>query len=215
MESAVYHTVVQGEYLSYIAAQYGFTNYLKIWNHPQNAALKALRKNAEVLHPGDKVFIPEREAGKEKAGTGQKHKFVLQATPLKLKLVIKDVNNRPVAGQPCTLTLDGNVFDLTTNDSGEIEKEIPNTTKKGRLVVKSDSAGINIDVPLLIGHIDPVEEKSGQVARLENLGYSTDDGNDDKLYKRAVEEFQRDNGLTVDGICGPVTQNKLKQVFGS
>ena len=30
----------------------------------------------------------------------------------------------------------------------------------------------------------------------------------------AVEEFQCDNNLTVDGICGPVTQAKLKQVAG-
>jgi len=31
----------------------------------------------------------------------------------------------------------------------------------------------------------------------------------------AVEEFQCDNGLTVDGDCGPNTQAKLKEVHGS
>jgi hypothetical protein len=29
-----------------------------------------------------------------------------------------------------------------------------------------------------------------------------------------VEEFQCDNSLTVNGICGPNTQAGLKQVYG-
>lgn len=211
----MYHTVAQGEYLSYIAAQYGFTSYLKIWNHPNNANLKALRKNPEVLHPGDKVFIPELEVRNEGCATDKKHTFRASATPLKLKLVVKDVNNRPVAGKPCQLTLDGVVYDLTTDGSGAIEKTIPTTAREGRLVLKDASVPIDIDLPILIGHMDPVEEKSGQTARLENLGYYAGDANDEQRYRRAVEEFQRDNGLTVDGVCGPATQAKLKQVFGS
>ncbi len=54
---------------------------------------------------------------------------------------------------------------------------------------------------------------SGQQARLDNLGYFASDGDDD-AFKSAVEEFQCDNSLTVDGDCGPATQAKLKQVYG-
>jgi len=33
-------------------------------------------------------------------------------------------------------------------------------------------------------------------------------------FRSAVEEFQCDHDLTVDGDCGPQTQAKLKQVYG-
>ena len=55
------YTVVQGDYVSRIAAQQGFAGYSKIWNHPNNAELKNLRQNPEVLYPGDVLFIPDRE----------------------------------------------------------------------------------------------------------------------------------------------------------
>ena len=37
---------------------------------------------------------------------------------------------------------------------------------------------------------------------------------DEKLLASAVEEFQCDHGLTVDGKCGSLTQAKLKKVHG-
>ena len=33
-------------------------------------------------------------------------------------------------------------------------------------------------------------------------------------FEMAVEEFQCDQGLKVDGICGPQTQAKLKKLYG-
>ena len=30
-----------------------------LWNHGDNAALKALRKTPNILMPGDEVFVPE------------------------------------------------------------------------------------------------------------------------------------------------------------
>lgn len=71
-------------------------------------------------------------------------------------------------------------------------------------------------IPIKIGHLDPVDEISGQQGRLNNLGYyfGDIDGNDSPRFRMAVEEFQCENGLTVDGICGPNTQAKLKEVYG-
>ena len=68
--------------------------------------------------------------------------------------------------------------------------------------------------PIKIGHLDPVDELSGQIGHLNNLGYFAGrlDGSDTHAFESAVEEFQCDNGLTVDGVCGPNTQSKLKQV---
>jgi peptidoglycan hydrolase-like protein with peptidoglycan-binding domain len=43
---------------------------------------------------------------------------------------------------------------------------------------------------------------------------STHDNEAQQQFRSAVEEFQCDHDLTVDGICGPTTQAKLKQVHG-
>jgi peptidoglycan hydrolase-like protein with peptidoglycan-binding domain len=74
-------------------------------------------------------------------------------------------------------------------------------------------------IPIKIGHLDPVEEVSGQKARLNNLGYFAGplEGKTEEntaMFLSAIEEFQCDHGLLVDGICGPMTQAKLRQVHG-
>jgi peptidoglycan hydrolase-like protein with peptidoglycan-binding domain len=71
-------------------------------------------------------------------------------------------------------------------------------------------------VALLVGDLDPVEEVSGQLARLQNLGYYAGKigGGDAMAVRSAIEEFQCDNKLTVDGICGPETQARLIAVHG-
>lgn len=54
---------------------------------------------------------------------------------------------------------------------------------------------------------------SGQSGRLTNLGYFSGDVNQPEPadFKSAVEEFQCDHGLAVDGICGPITQASLRR----
>ena len=71
-------------------------------------------------------------------------------------------------------------------------------------------------IPVNIGHLDPVDEMSGQQGRLSNLGYFLGevDGQDSSAFRIAVEEFQCEHGLTVDGICGPNTRAKLKDAHG-
>jgi hypothetical protein len=77
-----------------------------------------------------------------------------------------------------------------------------------------------------IGYLDPVEEVSGQVARLANLGYyvgALDQPEPDQL-RSAIEEFQCDHfpeprrsdgvPVAVNGICDPKTQAKLQEVHG-
>jgi peptidoglycan hydrolase-like protein with peptidoglycan-binding domain len=85
------------------------------------------------------------------------------------------------------------------------------------LVVNQQSLARTVQIPLQLGQIDPVDEVSGQLKRLKNLGYYPSVNGDDpdaKLFRAAVEEFQCENHLTVDGICGPQTQAKLKAVYG-
>ncbi|HEY6945459.1 MAG TPA: LysM domain-containing protein, partial [Candidatus Acidoferrum sp.] len=67
------HIVEQGEHLSQIAKKYGFPDYKIVWDHPENADLKKLRKNPNILFPGDQVFIPDKEEKEESGPTDKRH----------------------------------------------------------------------------------------------------------------------------------------------
>jgi len=216
------HTVVQGEHLSGIADQYGFSNYLTIWNHPQNAALKSLRKNPNILFPGDQVFIPEREVKKESRPTDKSHKFKLPAGPLTLRIVLVRIYDKPYANTQCVLRMGATLANLVSDGTGKVEQVIDKSLVnasllvKDQIVLKTTTVPVEREIQLRVGFLDPVEEKTGQRARLANLGYyraAIEPGDDDEFLS-AVEEFQCENGLGVDGICGPLTQAKLIAVHG-
>ena len=204
------HTVKQGEHLPKIAEQYKFADYRTIWNHPNNAALKEQRQNPNVLWPGDKVFIPPKEIKKVPSATAKRHSFQLITQKIMLRLAVRDLDSKPITDTPCVLEVDGSSYQLTTDGDGKIEQPIPKNAEGGKLTIGE------LEVPIKIGHLDPVEELPGWRARLNNLGYragTSDDVNDPQL-RSAVEEFQCDYDLQIDGECGPQTQGKLKEVHG-
>lgn len=212
-----YHTVQQGEHLSSIAKDYGFSDYRTIWNRPENAQLKAKRQNPNVLYPRDVVFIPDKGPRIESRSTDARHKFKVRGTKLRLRLVLEDQYEKPIANAPCLLVIEGEFRQVTTDGSGKIDEEIPQDAHEAMLVIKDAQTPFDfVQIPIKIGHLDPVEEVEGQRGRLINLGYLASDTAEEATdqLRSAIEEFQCDQGLTVDGICGPQTQAKLKQVHG-
>jgi hypothetical protein len=210
------HIVKQGEHIPQIAKMFGFHNYHIVWDHPENADLKKLRKNPNVLMPGDEVYIPDKEDRIESGATEKKHKFLLDTQPLKLCLVLEDLYEKPIANAPCALGVDGDVFELKTDDKGKIEREISHDAHDAVLVIRGDATPFaDFPVNIRIGDLDPVEELSGQIARLNNLGYFPGDGSDAAAFTSAVEEFQCDHPpLKVDGDCGTHTKARLLSVHG-
>jgi N-acetylmuramoyl-L-alanine amidase len=215
---AGYHTVVQGEHVPGIACSAGFRDYRTIWDHPSNADLKSKRQNPNVLFPGDRLFIPDREEREVPRPTDKRHRFVVQCPILKLRIVLEDQYERPITGASCLLSVDGDSRQLTTDGNGKLELEIPMLAKQSVLVIRdaAQTPHHDVEIPIKIGHLDPVEEITGQQARLNALGYFLDDldGKTGPDFQSAVEEFQCEHALKVDGICGPMTQAKLKQVYG-
>lgn len=241
MSAGIYYTVVQGDYLSKIARSFGFLSHLVLWDAPENQELKERRKNPNVLFPGDRLFIPEKETKEQTGATGQRHRFELQREKLLLRIALKDLKNHPLAGHDCTLSLDTDSNILSTNSEGILEREIldPRTVAKGLLLDRGnarDASRVERQIPLKIGNLDPETTVSGQIARLNNLGYNAGDVPEHPLtaeeektliksiqFRSAVEEFQCDFlGLdnpavikqVVDGICGPKTEKKLKEAHG-
>ena len=211
------YTVKQGDHLARIAEEHGFTDYKTIWNDPNNADLKQKRQNPNVLFPGDQVYIPDKEMREESRPTEKHHKFQVSKQTLQLRLTLEDLYEKPIANTACELIIDQDLHKVTTDGDGKLQLEIPATAQQGFLTIKGPETPFQDEtIPIQIGHLDPVEELSGQKARLNNLGYCAGDvaGKADDDFESAVEEFQCDNALTVDGICGPATQSKLKKVHG-
>jgi N-acetylmuramoyl-L-alanine amidase len=212
-----YYTVQQGDHLSKIAKDNGFTDYTVIWNHPENADLKKQRQNPNVLLPGDQIFVPDMEEKQESGATDKRHTFTVDKKILKLRLVLEDIYEKPIAGAQCALLVGDQTFQVTTDGQGKLEQEIPLDSTEAFLAIRGDQTPFaNEVIAIKIGHLDPIDELSGQIARLNNLGYFPGnlDGSDADAFQSAVEEFQCDHGLKVDGDCGPKTQAKLKEVHG-
>lgn len=204
------YIIKQGNHLSGIADQFGFTSYAPIWDHPANAQLKSLRKNPHVLFPGDHLVIPDKAVKSESRATDQLHKFKLPRTPLKLKLTLKDFDDLPIAHIDCELRIEDKIYRVKTDGDGKLEQEIPKSAQSGLLCIPE----YGIEMPVKIGHLDPVDEKTGWLGRLSNLGYNPGDPGTEQ-FRCALEEFQCDYGLPVTGLLDDATKSKLGTVHGS
>jgi len=215
------YVVKQGDYVSKIAQEFGFADYRRIWDHPNNSAIKSERKSPNVLSPGDHIFIPDRQQRFELRATADSHTFVLNRQQLKLCLRLLDMSSEPLKNVECELSIDGSTMVAKTDGGGKLETVIPSGSQKGILKVNDPSLPLlEFDLDLAVGHIDPVASASGQRSRLNNLGYGAgpradfSEADNEATFRSAVEEFQCDHQLAVDGKCGPATQSKLKEVYG-
>lgn len=219
------HTVLQGEHITRIARKFGFFDFRTIFDDPANAELKEKRPNPDVLFPGDVVIIPDKQKRVENRPTDQLHRFELLAPLLLLRIKLTHIDHEPLPDTDCDLLVEGQVHNLRTAPDGLVELEIAETAERGNLSFKDQDVPFDIK-EVLIGHLDPVEERSGQLARLANLGYylgPLDVPNEEELsreveleFKSAVEEFQIDfmGKQEVDGKCGKKTQAKLLAEHG-
>lgn len=201
------YTVKQGDTLPSIAASYGFQDWATIWDHPENANLRKWR-NPCVLYPGDVVHIQEKREREEACTTEQRHRFHTKRRKVYLVLRLMDPDGKPYEDTEYVLTIGSRVIKDTTDSNGWIETEILPNASEAWLSID------NLSLSLQIGKLDPVEERSGYVARLRNMGYLHVENPDDISLAAAVENFQKDYGLTVDGIMGPNTIAELRKQYG-
>src|SRR5512134_2279572 len=96
-----HYTIQPGDYLPRIAEQNGFFDFHTIWDHADNAALKAKRKNPNVLLPGDELVIPDKQQRQESRPTDAKHTFRVKRAKNLLRIVLEDLYGKPVAGAQC------------------------------------------------------------------------------------------------------------------
>lgn len=207
----MYYTVKQGDCIASIAAKHGMPWKL-LWEAGQNQELRDKRKDPNVLHPGDKVFVPDRTRKMESAETKKRHTFQvkLEKATLHLKLT---ANLKPLPNEPYVLGLLGEEIEGKTDGSGKLKADIP-----------ADLSTVTLFLPkrrqrytLALGHIDPAKQASGAQGRLRNfrLYEGGIHGDLDDETKQAISDFQRIKGIEPTGELDDKTAKALEDEYGS
>ena len=199
------HSVGQGECINSIAGKYGQL-WETIWNHCENAALKRLRKDPNVLYPGDELFIPELEIKQVALGVDKRHKFHRKGVPVRFKIRLMD-GDKPRANLPCKLEIDGILSKATTDGDGYLEAYIGASAARGRITAGEGATQDVYDIGF--GTLDPISTPEGVTKRLIDLGYAAGEN-----FEEAVKAFQKSQQMTTTGEADDATRNALQKVFG-
>jgi len=222
--------------MSSIAYENGFF-WKTLWNLSQNASLKALRKNPNVLMTGDIVHIPDLTVRNEPGATEQTHKFVLKGVPEFLRMKIMDAQHNPRPNLQYIITIEGNSRHGTTDGTGQLKESIPPNARTGKLTFAAPLAGTTNPVAakiaaitgkthgprpkqqvmiLQLGSLNPISAVSGIKARLANLGFyqgPVDENLDDSTAK-AITRFQRKKKLPMTGLADDATKALIQKIHG-
>lgn len=202
-------TVARGDCIASLAFATGhFPDTL--WDHPENAQLKSLRKDPNVLCSGDVVFIPELREKEESRGANATHRFRRKGVPAKLNFQLF-FNGKPRADIPYLIDIDGTVREGQTDGDGWVRESIPPNAQHGKLTLRPKGKPEEV-FELQLGHLDPVDSVPGQKARLRNLGFFAGDIDAEVTedFCAAVKAFQKKQGLTVSGTVDDATRSKIE-----
>jgi Putative peptidoglycan binding domain len=208
------YIVQRGDDIMSIAAENGLL-WDTIWNHPDNAQFKQLRKDPGILFQGDIVVIPDRTPRSENAPTDQNNKFVKRTVLVQVRLRLLDYKRRARGGVKFVATLDGVVTKGQSDGDGYITLTAQPTAKKLILKVTEGKRSQEYNLPL--GYIDPIDEISGVQQRLVNLGYhcGSEEGTLGDLTRIAVGAFQKAMNLDVNSELDDIIRQKLQEIHGS
>ncbi len=200
------YEVQPGDCISSIAEQYGFY-WRTLWE--ANAQLKSLRKNPNVLFPGDIVKIPDQVEKNLSRAADQPHTFVKKGSPAKFRLIVER-HNVPLANRRYILEIDGKVFEGRTDGKGLLEVGINPAASTGHLRLPDDQ----LECALALGHLDPLAEVKGVQQRLQNLGFleGEPDGEMNDDTRDALMYFQSSVNLPPTGDLDDATRDKLLQM---
>ncbi len=210
------YTVQQGDCLSSIAAANGM-HWRTLWNDANNATLRNLRKDPNVLFPGDSVFIRDFQDKQVPGPTAQRHTFQKLNTPARLRLRLLDADNNPRGNIPYSLQIDGTLFTGNTDGDGRIQQPIPPDAQCARLTLFGPQNSVLDAYKIALGGLDPIATISGIQQRLTNLGYTCRpfDGILGPLTANALNSFQADNHLPLSGQIDDATRAALQKSHGS
>jgi len=215
------HVIAPGDHVVRLAYLQGMREVDAIWGDPANADLRKQRPDPAVLAPGDVVHVPDAPVWRfDGLATGQEHEVVLDLAVAWLRVRLRHPSDAARAGKLATVTMED-----PTSAGATVKQEMFETDSDGLVELElgpfTKTVELSIDEVRYVLHVaklEPVETTRGLLARLANLGYDPGplDGSGDPYARRsAYEEFQCDQGLTVDGDPGPKTRARLVEVHGA
>ncbi len=210
------YQVQPGDCVLGIAAEFGFTDWNEIWNHPQNKDLHARRTDPSVLAAGDVVFVPARKPEVYILATGKRHRIVVPRPRVAIRPQLLHMDATPIASAKYALTPATKPMEGQTNGDGWFEQKVPGEANALTLTVQltDDAEGPYYAWSLAIGHLDPVDTDSGLEQRLSNLGYWPAGESDPAVLPFGLRAFQEDHDLDVTGEADHASRDKLKEVHG-
>lgn len=209
------YRVEQGDTLASIAQDYGFRDWRRIWDHPDNVVLRAKRGSPELLCPGDVVVVPMHETKWVSCNTNAVHEFVISRPRRDVTLSLLRGDGSPYAGCRYTLRAGGSEAQGVVPSSGTIRHRLDTHETAGTLQLWFEDSANPAEFELQLGHLEPVAESVGTLARLRNLGYYLGDPEaslDDEPVKLALETFARDHELVAADLG--VVQRELERAYG-
>jgi hypothetical protein len=212
------HVVRQGESFATIARDHGFTRDA-LYSHADNSELRGKRPNPNVLHPGDRVAVPEKGSLKKvSVSAGTLHRFTVKLPKLELRIKLLDIQGKPIANETYTLQVGGTEVSGRTGADGRIAHTIGDRVARGRLTIFGRA------ITLQFGTINPLRDVldgglSGARERLRNLGYDVGAGGSgsgtlDSGTRTALALFQHHAGIAVTGKLDEATAAKLADAHG-
>lgn len=208
------YPVKQGDCIASIACEQGFFPGT-LWNHPENAQLKKLRRDPNILLEGDVVHVPDKRRKEVSGATETRHRFRRKGVPEMLRVVLQDQHDQPRADVPYLLTIDGSHHEGVTGADGLLEYPIPPAARDAILRLREGERETVYRLPL--GDLDPISEVSGVQMRLRNLEFYGGEANGELSdeTQSAIEEFQRHHGLEPTGKLDAATRSKVEEVHRS
>ena len=199
--------VSAGDCISSLSCEYGH-RWTTIWEHPENAELRSLRTNHNILLPGDRVFIPDRTCKWELAPTERRHRFRRRGVPAFFQLRVM-LGEQPMGRTRFRLTVDGRHCAGKTDENGYITAQVEPTAQVGLLAV--GEPGCEFIIRVQLRHLDPIDSVTGRQQRLSNLGFSVPvTGVADDATSAALREFQQKTGLEITGQFDTATRSELE-----
>jgi hypothetical protein len=207
------YVVKQGDYLSSIADRFGF-DPMEVWENEKNEGLRKKRKNPDILHPGDLLFIPDEDPEECNLVAGADNAYVAEEILIKVKFLGPPDQAFRIEG------LDPPKEGQAGGD-GVVELEVPTSIH----FLWVHYPALKLVFPLQIGHMDPVHKPSGIQGRLDNLGHGRTlltglvenmrggTLNSEELLSGSIAQFQARHDLPVTGERDLPTIRKLEEVY--
>lgn len=210
------YVIQQGDYLAKLAFRLGF-DANAVWNAPENRALRDLRPSSDLLQPGDILQVPPPSPAGPSLTSGTSNEYAAEVPTVDVALLMQDPEGTILKDEPCEIAglaagAGGSPTPETTDGEGVLALKVPVTLRE----IEVHLPRLNVTLHVLVGDMDPENERSGVQKRLQNMGYGyfDPDVDPDEALAGAVRAFQASNGLEPSGQVDDATRKAIRESYG-